>query len=636
MRKLISLIITAAIICNSTAAVMPASALEVATYEEYTEKRKEIEEFPDPEEKYFTFKDENFVYHVYNDFALLSEYSDTKAKEVTIPAYIIHPDTKKEMPVIGIVDTPFGSCWDLEKITIPDTMTKYSWYDLSLTTMVKSGSDADPIPKLKEIVVSNTNPNYTVHDGMLFTKDLGTIIGCPPALDITELALPEKTDTISDYAFLACYKLEKAVIPSTVKHIHNNAFAGCIGLKSAELPDTISSVSADMFFFCSSLTSIKLNGTITTIGYGAFNQCSSLTDFSIPNTVNAIGRDAFEGTSLFENIDGIHYLNNWVVGSDENIEKAILRDGTIGIAEMSFMVRKDCSLIDIPASVKHIGYICYTGLSSGTAATVEFKAETLPEKAFAAAKNVTDFYIYDPSCDIFDSDKTIPAEFKHKNPQSTGELIWTSDSNTVTFNPSISITSDDNLISTDNTITGEVTIHGYEASTAQEYAKKYGRKFIPITSSIETSATASTTVTTSTSTTTTTSTVNTVQSTTKTLAETTQTTTSAVTVISQSTVPSSSVHPITNTSSAIITTTTTSIAAPDQNEILYGDANYDGKVSIADATAILQYIANRDKYKLTDKGMKNADCCDVGDGITAKDALAIQKLDAKLIDNLPI
>ena len=90
-------------------------------------------------------------------------------------------------------------------------------------------------------------------------------------------------------------------------------------------------------------------------------------------------------------------------------------------------------------------------------------------------------------------------------------------------------------------------------------------------------------------------------------------------------------------STTITTTTTTAIISdsPQNGEYLYGDANNDTKVSVADAVAILQYIANGDKYMLTDAGKKNADCCDPGDGITAKDALAIQKLDAKEISSLP-
>ena len=80
--------------------------------------------------------------------------------------------------------------------------------------------------------------------------------------------------------------------------------------------------------------------------------------------------------------------------------------------------------------------------------------------------------------------------------------------------------------------------------------------------------------------------------------------------------------------------TTTAPNAPTAT--LIGDANCDGNVTIADATAILQAIGNADKYSLSDEGLANADCCNVGGGLTAADALAIQKLDAKLITALPV
>ncbi|MBR5514442.1 MAG: hypothetical protein IKV85_10745 [Ruminococcus sp.] len=67
----------------------------------------------------------------------------------------------------------------------------------------------------------------------------------------------------------------------------------------------------------------------------------------------------------------------------------------------------------------------------------------------------------------------------------------------------------------------------------------------------------------------------------------------------------------------------------------YGDANCDTVVTIADATAIFQAIGNPDKYSLSVQGEINGDCCNPGDGITAADAIAIQKLDAKLIETLP-
>ncbi len=64
--------------------------------------------------------------------------------------------------------------------------------------------------------------------------------------------------------------------------------------------------------------------------------------------------------------------------------------------------------------------------------------------------------------------------------------------------------------------------------------------------------------------------------------------------------------------------------------MLKGDANCDGKVSLADSVAILQYIGNRDKYNLKDLGKLKADVN--GDGaVTGMDALEIQRMDS--LDN---
>lgn len=81
------------------------------------------------------------------------------------------------------------------------------------------------------------------------------------------------------------------------------------------------------------------------------------------------------------------------------------------------------------------------------------------------------------------------------------------------------------------------------------------------------------------------------------------------------------------------TTTTTTTVAPS-GDILIGDANCDGTVDLADATAIIQHIGNEARYALSEQGFINADCTDDGK-VTGADALAIQKLEAKQISKLP-
>ncbi|MDE7105482.1 MAG: DUF5620 domain-containing protein [Ruminococcus sp.] len=118
--------------------------------------------------------------------------------------------------------------------------------------------------------------------------------------------------------------------------------------------------------------------------------------------------------------------------------------------------------------------------------------------------------------------------------------------------------------------------------------------------------------------TTTTTTTITTTSTTKA----TTTTTTATTTTTTSTIQTTTTEPVT-------TTTTTE---PALTVSLWGDANCDGKVTIADATAIIQALGNEDEYKLSAQGALNADVIDNGDGVTGTDANAIQAIEAGFIN----
>ena len=81
------------------------------------------------------------------------------------------------------------------------------------------------------------------------------------------------------------------------------------------------------------------------------------------------------------------------------------------------------------------------------------------------------------------------------------------------------------------------------------------------------------------------------------------------------------------------TTEPTEKPTTDPKDVLWGDANCDGKVTIADAAAIFQHLANGDKYTISAEGKANADVIDNGKGLTVADGLAIQACDAGLIKN---
>ena len=91
----------------------------------------------------------------------------------------------------------------------------------------------------------------------------------------------------------------------------------------------------------------------------------------------------------------------------------------------------------------------------------------------------------------------------------------------------------------------------------------------------------------------------------------------------------------TTTTTAEETTTTTEAPTTSAADKIYGDANGDGTVSVADPTLIMQVAANPNGFSIKDEDKPYADVSGSGDGVTSADALTIQKFLAGSVPKLP-
>ncbi len=72
-----------------------------------------------------------------------------------------------------------------------------------------------------------------------------------------------------------------------------------------------------------------------------------------------------------------------------------------------------------------------------------------------------------------------------------------------------------------------------------------------------------------------------------------------------------------------------------ESAYLAGDADESGDINIADAVAVISYVANPVMYPLTEQGAENGDVNQKGDGISSADAISIQKYLLGSITSLP-
>jgi len=120
---------------------------------------------------------------------------------------------------------------------------------------------------------------------------------------LKEAIFPEKTKTISNYAFQNCTSLEKVYIPQSTKTIGSYAFKGCEKLSDLTIADySITAINSETFMDCPGLTKVVLPKGLKSIGSKAFMNCTSLIEVVIPESVTSIDSTAFsypEKTTIF-------------------------------------------------------------------------------------------------------------------------------------------------------------------------------------------------------------------------------------------------------------------------------------------------------------------------------------------------
>ena len=123
------------------------------------------------------------------------------------------------MPLVETLSNyAFNTCQALTSVYIPASCTSIGFNPFVRCT------------GLKEIVVEESNPNYSSADAALYDKGKTTLIGWPTAEGDIDI-MPSVT-TIGVGAFDGCSALTSVDIPASVTMIGDYAFDGCSSLTS--------------------------------------------------------------------------------------------------------------------------------------------------------------------------------------------------------------------------------------------------------------------------------------------------------------------------------------------------------------------------------------------------------------------
>ena len=316
----------------------------------------------------------------------------------------------------------FYNCCVLTSLTIPS----------SVTTIEGGAQTFGYCESLTSIQVENDNVRYTSVDGVLFTKDMTTLIAYPNGLT-GAYTIPDGVTCIESNAFAYCQGLTSITIHISVVTIEFDAFDGCAGLTDVYYGGTQdqwnqinimewneSLINAVMHFNGTDVPIIasgdcgangsnvtwKLdeNGLLTISGSGemtnyywsgqipwaeyeediyqviietgvtsissyAFAGCTALTDITIPNGVTSIKNDAFH--------------------SCISLTSVTIPNSVVSIEYYAFYNCTGLTSIILPGSITTIGNDAFFGCSSLTDITLPASLTDITYDVFGYCSSLT-------------------------------------------------------------------------------------------------------------------------------------------------------------------------------------------------------------------------------------------------------
>lgn len=238
---------------------------------------------------------------------------------------------------------------------------------------------------------------------------------CYGCTNLKEVQLPAGLTVIPDYAFEACSSLTSINFPVTLKEIRmkalsgtalttfvapealqsiwSYAFEGCNALSEVELKN-VRSLGDGAFRYCPELQSVTLLDTLTELGDDMFGGCTSLTEIDMPDNPIPVPATMFDKTAFYNDPanwdNGVLYADGYLITGNSELAaltEYTVKEGTIVIADSAFNypgAGRQLTKIVLPDGLYRIGKSAFSGLYRLTEINIPASVRAVGYGAFAS------------------------------------------------------------------------------------------------------------------------------------------------------------------------------------------------------------------------------------------------------------
>lgn len=197
-------------------------------------------------------------------------FTNTKIKQLSLPPNI---------ESIGSNNLPSS----LQNFTIPANLAHIDV------------NNFDKCENLTAIYVDEGNNQYTSIDGILYNKDLTTILRCPQC-KTGDVVIPPTVKKIEEYCFSKCTKLTAIVIPSSVIEIGKFAFSG-LNINNLRIPNSVLIIGESCFESCTITNEFCFSSCVETLPEKCFAS-ANIPFYGFTRNIRHFHKDCFAGTNF--------------------------------------------------------------------------------------------------------------------------------------------------------------------------------------------------------------------------------------------------------------------------------------------------------------------------------------------------